>query len=214
MRCKVLVEGTSDVPVVEEILTRRLNLAKGTEFLVIAHQGKGRLPEGGGGDEDTMADTLLGALPATLRGLAQEPGLCVVVLVDADVEDCRVLKGRLLDMYEALDAKPETVLFRIAVEETESWFIADPEAVRLAYPHADVGRLRDIAPDAVVGAWERLAESLGRDPRIPNTKRKKKTWAERIAPHLDLNAPRSPSLGAFINGVSRCLHQAPEQRPL
>lgn len=211
MRCKVLVEGTADVPVVEEILTRRFNLRKGREFTVIAHQGKGRLPEAGA---EPMIDTLLGALPATLRGLAREAELCVVVLVDADNEDCRNLKGCLLDMYNALDAKPETVLFRIAVEETESWFIADPEAVRRAYPLADVGRLQGIAPDAVVGAWERLAETLGRDPRILNTKRKKKTWAERIAPHLNLDAPPSPSLGAFINGISRCLQEMPEQRPL
>lgn len=208
MRCKVLVEGTSDVPVVEEILGRRLNLAKGREFAVIPHRGKGRLPAAG---EEAGAETLLGALPATLRGLAAEAGLCVVVLVDADDEDCRDLKRRLLDMYDALDAKPAAVLFRIAVEETESWFIADPEAVRLAYPQAEVDRLRGIAPDTVVGAWERLAESLGRDPRIPNTKRKKKTWAEQIAPHLDLDSPRSPSLVAFISGVSRCLQELPEQ---
>ncbi|MEW5773198.1 MAG: DUF4276 family protein [Thermodesulfobacteriota bacterium] len=210
MRCKVLVEGTSDVPVVEEILARRLKLVKGREFVVIAHRGKGRLPGPGEGVEEY---TLLGALPATLRGLSQEPGLCVVVLVDSDTEDCRELKQRLLDMYAGLDAKPEIVLFRIAVEETESWLIADPEAVRQAFPQADVDRLRSIAPDAVVGAWERLAESLGRDPRIANTKRKKKTWAERIAPHLNLDAPVSPSLEAFISGVSRCLDQTQEQFP-
>ena len=71
---------------------------------------------------------LLDQLPAKLRGYGKSlAGMdcLVVVLIDADDEDCKDLKTRLLRLYDELESKPPSVLFRIAVEETESWFLAD-----------------------------------------------------------------------------------------
>lgn len=93
--------------------------------------------------------------------MARIEGIAVVVLVDADDDECRVLKQKLLNMYGALPTKPARCPFRIAVEETESWFLAQPDAVRAAYSTADRSVLQGIEPDAVCGAWERLAECLG-----------------------------------------------------
>ncbi len=104
-------------------------------------------------------------------------------------------------MYQSLRKRPPRVLFRIAVEETESWFLADPEAIKRAFPRARLKRLPKGPPDAVVGAWERLAETLGKS-RASGAPAEKRSWAEAISPHLDLDAPESPSLRALIRGIA------------
>lgn len=203
---EVLCEGSSDVPAVREVLTRRFELVEEETFRIHPHQGKGRLP---GSDRLLKAppgrqNQLLTQLPIKLKNYGSQAvggyATSVLVLVDADREDCRSLKERLATVYENLPTKPERCLFRIAVEETESWFLADPDAVKGAYPRAKVAALRRHAPDSVCGAWERLAEAIGEDPRAC-TGADKVRWAEKISPFLDLEEPRSPSLAALINGV-------------
>jgi len=93
--------------------------------------------------------------------------------------------------------KSPRVLFAIAVEETESWFIADTEAIKKAYPDANLSQLKKIAPDTVCGAWEKLSES------IQARSKDKATWAEKISPHLNLINPKSPSLKKTIEGIDK-----------
>jgi hypothetical protein len=134
---------------------------------------------------------------------------CVVVLVDADNDDCKELKQALIELYRTLgpDKRPAKVLFRIAVEETESWFIADKNAIRAAFPHANLNKLpKKKLPDSIIGAWEKLAEVLGRNPKECDGK-DKFDWATAISPHLDLAQPKSPSLKAFVEGIMRLLEQ-------
>ena len=57
--------------------------------------------------------------------------------------------------------------------------------------------LKNIEPDAVVGAWEKLALALGLDPKKVSGLTKHE-WASRIAPYLDLDAPKSPSFSKLI----------------
>ena len=199
------MEGGADRPVVKEILQRRFGLEDGLGFRIHPHKGKGRLPNNPLARPDIKHRGLLDQLPAKLRGMSwMGEDCCLVVLVDADAQDCVELKRQLVELYQTLDRKPGRVLFRIAVEETESWFIADPKAVKKAYPTADIGPLKKIKPDAVVGAWERLAESLKKKPALCRGLDKHQ-WAQRIGPHLDLDKPLSPSLRAFIGGIERCL---------
>ena len=107
-------------------------------------------------------------------------------------------------MLDALPEKPQ-VLFRIAVEETESWFIADMNALQKAFPVGlDKKVLKNIPADAVVGAWEKLALALHFNPKII-TGPTKFEWAEKIAPHLDLDNPKSPSFRKLIEGVASIL---------
>jgi len=207
---EVLCEGTSDVPAIREVLTRRFKLKEGENFRIHPHRGKGKLPaidtclqKPSTGDE-----TLLSQLPIKLKnmGMQTQGGfeVAVIVVVDADDEDCKELKKKLLDVYDVIPTKPKSVLFRIAVEETESWFIADTNAVRKAYSKATIANLKNINPDAICGAWERLAECLGYDV-TDSRGREKVEWATTISPHLELNSPKSPSLAALIIGIERIL---------
>lgn len=205
---EVLVEGSSDVPTVKEILQRKFGLVENESFRVHAHRGKGALPIHVNSQPDRTRQGLLDQLPAKLRGYSGLPaGYCVIVLVDADSEDCRDLKQRLVLLYRNLVRKPCCVLFRIAVEETESWFLADPDAIRAAYPRARLQRLPSEGPDAVVGAWERLAEVLNLRPEDCDGA-DKRNWAEKISRHLNLEDPASPSLSAFLNGVEKVIEKS------
>lgn len=200
---EVLVEGGADVPAVKEILQRKFGLEEGQSFRIHPHKGKGTLPANPLARPDIRHRGLLDQLPAKLRGMSwMDEDYCLVVLVDADNENCVELKQQLIDLYEEIDRKPVNVLFRIVVEETESWFVADTNAVKRAYPGADIGKLQNIALDSVVGAWERLAEALNKRPKQCRGIDKYE-WAETISPHLNLDIPFSPSLRAFITGIER-----------
>jgi hypothetical protein len=203
MFMEVLVEGGADVPAVREILERKFNLKKDINFRIHPHRGKGKLPENILSKPNPSNRGLLDQLPAKLRGFGKLPGcFCVVVLVDADDDNCKDLKSDLIDVYRKIDSKPSCVLFRIAVEETESWFIADAIAVKRAYPKADLNKISKSPPDSIIGAWENLAKALGRKPE-DCIGADKFEWAMRISPYLDLEDPKSPSLNAFLLGINK-----------
>lgn len=202
-RFEVLVEGVSDVPAVREVLTRQFGLVEGQDFRIHPHRGRGKLPLNPLAMPDPRQPTLLHQLPAKLQGYSHwGPDVCVLVVIDADDTPCSELLAELRAMLLQLPKRPQRVLFRLAVEETESWFIADLQAVRSAFPNAKLQRIRDIAPDSIVGAWERLAEAVG-TPAQRGSPVDKVGWARRIAPYLDLQNPPSPSLAKFIEGVAR-----------
>ena len=202
-RLEVLLEGQSDAPAVREILVRRFGLVENEHFRLHPHRGKGTLPTNPLARPEPQRRGLLDQLPAKLRGwsyLGNET--CVVVVLDADKDPCDELLTRLKLMLDQLPKRPPRVLFRIAIEETESGFIADSAAVHAAYPKARIAKLQRIAPDAIVGASEKLAAALG-IPVTQVTGASKHQWAQRIAPHLDLDDPPSPSLRKLLSGLSR-----------
>lgn len=202
---EALVEGESDVPTVREILTRRFGLMENERFRIHPHQGKGRLPQNPAGKPEPNRRGLLDQLPAKLRAYSSlTADFLVLVLVDADRQKCEELKKDLLAMYRSLKKRPPNVLFRIAVEETESWFLADADAIRKAYPRARMTELPKGPPDAVIGAWERLAKVLRKSTKDGSPVEKRR-WAEAISRHLDLWNPRSPSLRALVQGLARYL---------
>jgi hypothetical protein len=205
---EVLCEGSSDVPAIREVLTRGLNLTEDEEFRIHPHSGKGRLPENPLARPVPGRNTLLDQLPIKLRNYGKQAKggyeTAVLVLIDADDDDCKKLKQSLIDLLEELDSKPRRVLFRIAVEETESWFIADIKAVKRAYPRAKIAELKSIKPDSICGAWEKLAEALGLNPKTDSDKI---GWATTISPHLDFQKPKSPSLGVLLAGIPELLKQ-------
>jgi hypothetical protein len=206
MFLEVLVEGGADVPTIREILQRRFNLIENTHFCIHPHKGKGKLPQKANAHPKRRG--LLDQLPAKLRAYSHLPdGYCIVVVVDADNDDCKRLKESLITLYRTLKQRPACVLFRIAVEETESWFLADKTAIKLAFPHANLNKLpKKKTPDSIIGAWEKLAEVLGKNPSECDGK-DKFDWARTISPYLDLEEPNSPSLKAFIDGIARVLGQ-------
>lgn len=204
---EILVEGSSDVPTMRELFTRKFGLEEKVNFRIHPHKGRGRLPTNILGEPDPKRQTLLDQLPAKLRGFSYLGNdACVVVLVDADDTPPEQLLGELNLMIQQLPRRPDNVIFRLAVEETESWFIADTQAIQKAYPKAKLQRLRNIQPDSIVGAWEALADAIG-EKRNEVTGPDKFKWAEKIAPHLDLEEPTSPSFKSLIEGIAEKIDQ-------
>lgn len=195
---EVLVEGSSDVPAIREILSRKFSLTERDDFRIHSHQGRGNLPSDVLRKPGLKNRSLLNQLPAKLRGFSTwfSKQHWVLVVIDADSTPCDELLRDLNAMLLKIPKSPR-VLFAIAVKETESWFIADTEAIKKAYPDANLLPLKKIAPDTVCGAWEKLSES------IHARSKDKTTWAEKIAPHLNLINPNSPSLKKTIEGIDK-----------
>lgn len=202
MMFHVLVEGSSDEPTVKEIMTRKFGMVHGSQFQVHPHGGKGELPDDPNAKPAEMDRTLLGTLPAKLRGYAGSgDSTCVVVLLDQDDDDCAALLNGLKAMLGQLSKRPANVLFRIAMEEIEAWFLADRKAVKAAYPTVSFDGVPRSNSDLIDDPSDVLAKCLG-EP-LPSTGQVKATWAENIAPKIDLDKPKSPSLRKFIEGVGR-----------
>lgn len=146
---------------------------------------------------------LLAKLPARLRGYVHwgVDDLHVVVVVDRDDDDCHELKRKLVAI--GADAGCPA-LFRIAVEELESWFLGDVPALRGAFPRVPAALARRSAfrdPDAVRGGtWEALERVLQRAGYYA-TGMPKVEVATRVAEQMDPEANRSASFRAFRDGV-------------
>lgn len=205
MRLHVLVEGESEEALMRGWLPRFLPPRH--SFVVIRHRGKGRLPRDPLNVPDIRREGLLDQLPAKLRayGRSLNPATDrVLVLVDADDDPCLELKQRLLDVLEGCDPRP-VVLFRLAIEETEAFYLGDPQAIRRAFPQARARLRRRMASyeqDSICGTWELFQRVIG------NPIEDKVEWAERIAPHLGIvwqgvNANRSPSFRQLCEGLLR-----------
>ena len=207
MFIEVLTEGASDVPVVREVLVRYFGLNEHIDFRIHPHQGRGSIPLTPLAQPNPKHRGLFDQLPAKLRGFGKymDEQSLVLVLADVDNDDCVQLLAELNALLLSLPSRPPRVLFRLAIEETESWFLADTHAVKNAFPNAKIGQVQNIQPDARVGAWEKLAECLGRKS-TEVTGKDKTYWAEQIAPHLNFEAPYSPSLGKLISGLKRELN--------
>ena len=156
-RLIVFVEEESAEAALHAILPK---LLPGLGFQIIRFQGK---------------QNLLRNLPARLRGFKSwlPEGWLLLVLVDRDNDDCRDLKQSLEAIASQAGLRSKSavtggtrfqILNRIAIEELESWFFGDWEAVCLAYPKAPrhipvKHQYRD--PDAISGGtWEALERIL------------------------------------------------------
>jgi hypothetical protein len=169
---------------------------------------------------------LLRQLPNRLRAYpdwlphAYGPDWCVVVLIDEDREDCRVLKQKLeafahdaglttRTQVQTGAAGPYHVVNRIAVEEIEAWFFGDVDALRAAYPRVPAmlgakAGYRD--PDAIGGG---TAQALERElrPHFPAGMPKVEV-ARTIAPHMVPDRNRSRSFQVFRDALRDLAHAA------
>lgn len=158
---------------------------------------------------------LLAKLPERLRGYASwlPTDWRIVVVLDADSDDCRALKARLEHAATSVGLFTKTapglrggftVLNRLAVEELEAWFFGDVAALRSVYPRlpatlASKSAYRD--PDAVRGgtweALERVLQAAGYYPSgLP-----KIAAAGQIAAAMDPGVNRSGSFRCFVDGL-------------
>ena len=194
----VLVEEPSMEMALEQLLPRML---AGADFQIIRFQCK---------------DDLLKNLTDRLRGYSQwlPANWVILVLVDRDDDDCRVLKqamekmaadARLLSKTLAGHGQPFQVANRIAVEELEAWFFGDWTAVQAAYPRVSASQaskhgFRD--PDAVLGGtWEALERVLKKAGYF-KTGLRKMECAKQVAQHMEPARNASRSFQAFAGAVA------------
>jgi hypothetical protein len=171
---------------------------------IIKHRGKGRLPGDPYRLPDVRREGLLDQLPAKLRayGRTLDPSTDrVLVFLDLDQDACLDLKGRLLRVLESCNPRP-VVLFRIAIEEMEAFYLGDSAAIRRAFPQAKLQRIRNYEQDSICGTWE-LFQYV-----ICSPIEDKVDWAERMGAHLGTawrgpNANGSPSFRQFCTGLLR-----------
>lgn len=161
-------------------------------------------------------DDLLKNLPDRLRGYSTwlPDNWAILVLVDRDDDDCRVLKQTLEDMAvragllskaRAGNGNRFQVANRIAVEELEAWFFGDWTAVQAAYPRVPAtipqkAGYRD--PDGIHGGtWEALERILKRAGYF-KTGLRKMECARTVAQQMEPNRNTSQSFRAFVGAVS------------
>jgi hypothetical protein len=75
----------------------------------------------------------------------------------------------------------KATLIRIAVEETEAFYLGDRKALKRAFPKAKLPKLSMYQQDSVCGTWERFQEVIG------VTFEDKVSWGEKMGEFLDTN---------------------------
>ena len=211
MHFEVLAEDPSGSIALGHILGKILG-ANYTEHSWRMHpyKGKGRLPNNLYEAPSPQNQQLLNNLPSLLRGLGRsldESTSVVVVVVDLDDDDCQRFKQDLLDVLNACNPRPRT-LFRIAIEESESWLLGDRAAVKAAYPNARDAVLNGYVQDSICGTWEALADAVHqggaaklKELGFPADGEAKCEWARSIAPRMDVDRNQSKSFQVFRDGV-------------
>ncbi len=194
----LLVEEPSMEAFVRALLPRLLPANRG--FEVHAFQGK---------------SDLLGKLEKRLRAYARwlPDDWRLVVVVDRDDDDCRMLKRQLetLATRSGLRTRGSSgmtgwqLVNRIAIEELEAWYFGDWDAVKAAYPRVKQGiaqRQGFREPDAIAGGtWEAFERVMQRHGYFKSGLTKIEA-ARNIAAHLDPARNRSKSFQAFRSALA------------
>lgn len=194
-----MVEGPAEVTFLEALLPR---LLPAHSFQVYPHQGRGRLSTDPNKEPAPTQRGLFDNLATTLRvwGRHFDPAVDrVVVLADVDEDDCAELLGRLESLHKKINPRPRTI-FRLAIEETEAWYLGDAAAVRKAFPEASRNKLAAWKPDRVGRTWELFQEIIGAQSED------KPGWGEAMGAVLAVDEPlerknRSPSFRKFCRRV-------------
>lgn len=141
---------------------------------------------------------LLKRLPQRLRGYASwlPKDWRILVVVDRDDDDCRLLKRTLESIAGEAGLTTRTVasggrfqvINRIAIEELEAWYFGDWTAVRTAYPRVKAtipatSPYRD--PDRIAGGTWEAFERVLQDAGYFRTGLRKIEAARTIAIHME-----------------------------
>jgi hypothetical protein len=218
-----LSEDSSGAKLLGFLLPRLLGeSAEPHTWRIHSYKGVGRIPPGLK-PGDARKRILLDQLPRLLRGYSRTPGIdAVVVVLDSDRKDCRAFLDELTELADActqplgpfLRTRTMPILFRLAIEETEAWYLGDREALAEAYPAGRWAVLDGYEQDAVCGTWERLADAVhpGGHKAVqqagwPRAGDLKHQWAEQIGPHLVPDRNVSPSFGKLRSGLLRLISE-------
>ena len=214
MHFEVLVEDQSGKRMLDILIPKIIGNQH--SFKVHAYQGIGRIPRNLTNSTDARNRRLLDQLPRLLRGygntFANYPtnySAAVILVCDLDDRCLKVFREELFTVLNACNPKPET-RFCIAIEEGEAWLLGDITAIKTAYPNAKDDILNCYENDSICGTWERLADAVfrGGADRLKkegwkSVGREKSTWAERIAPHMNVEINKSPSFCYFRTKIRK-----------
>jgi hypothetical protein len=222
MHFEILSEDSSGRRLLEQLMPKLIGRnGEPHTWRSHAYRGIGRIPKGLSTSADPSKRILLDQLPRLLRGYANTPGIdAVVVVLDVDARDCVAFLAELTSLAESCGATQFT-LFRLAIEEIESWYLGDHSAMRRAYPKAQLKALDHYIQDSICGTWELVAEALYpggsravRQAGWPLPGQIKHEWAGRIGPFLDPDTNLSPSFGKLRDGIRRLAGLPPPDEPV
>lgn len=211
MHIEILVEDSSGKKLLQSLLPRMVGLhGQPHTWRVLSYKGVGRIPKNMSARSDPAKRILLDQLPRLLQGYGRTRGIdAVVVVIDTDKRDCKVLLKDLQAVASACDPAPNTI-FRLAIEEVEAWYFGDQTALLGAYPRARQDVLKKYEQDSLCDTWELLADAIHPGGRAavkragwPLSGQLKHEWAEKIGPLLDVENNQSPSFGKLRDGFYR-----------
>ncbi len=211
MHIEILVEDSSGAKVVSMLLPAVIGQhGEPHTWRIHPYKGIGRLPSGLSTNADPAKRALLNQLPRLLSGYGRTPGVdAVVVVLDSDRRDCATFLADLKAVMQQCNPAPKT-LFRLAIEEMESWFLGDKPAVLAAYPKARKEILSGYRQYSICGTWELLADAVypGGSAAIIKAGwslpgEVKHAWADHICPNMDVELNQSPSFCKFRDGLRK-----------
>lgn len=152
----------------------------GINFLLLPHEGKSDLDK---------------SIPKKLRAW-REPGVKFVIVRDNDGADCGKVK---LHLQQLSTDSTGPVLIRLICQELESWYLADADALKAAYPEHEKTIIKLLKrfpdPDTCLKPSHELERKLNVF--------QKRDAARRLGHLLDGNQTRSHSFRVFATGVAR-----------
>ena len=208
MHFEILVEDQSGKRMLDILIPKIIGDQH--SFQVHGYQGIGRIPRNLTSSTDARNRLLLSQLPRLLRAYgntfsnypANYPA-AVILVCDLDNRCLKLFREKLFTVLSVCNPKPET-RFCIAVEEGEAWLLGDIPAIKAAYPNARDNVLNRYENDSICGTWEFLADAVFQGGSSALRRKggqtvgtEKSAWAERIAPHMNVETNTSPSFCYF-----------------
>lgn len=207
MHFEILVEDISGKTTLDLLIPKIIDLNKNT-FNVKSYKGVGHISQGLKPNTNANQRQLLDQLPRLIEGYGKTWAssnytATLIVICDLDNRCLKIFRQELLNCVNKCNSKPITY-FCIAIEEMEAWFLGDFSAIQKAYPKTKLRVLQTYKPDNICGTWEKLADAIfkGGSKKLQQDNwsaigKEKSIWAEKIAPHIDINKNASPSFHYF-----------------
>ncbi|WP_130472473.1 DUF4276 family protein [Candidatus Magnetaquicoccus inordinatus] len=217
MHFEILVEGQADHIALAILLPKIIGSYRQPHtWKIHPHRGVGKVPEDLFAIPHVHDRSLLHNLPSKLRSYGRElqKDEMVVVLLDLDERtDCRHFKEQLTQILTSCNPAPKC-LFRIAIRELESWFFADPLAIKSCYPAAHISFLQGTLFPETEGGWEELALLIPPPDGMTDLPKKaekrsarigdyKVRWAKKITPFMDVERNWNDSFIQFRDGLRK-----------
>lgn len=209
MHIEILVEDSSGAKLLSILVPKIIGEHSHPHtWNIHQYKGIGRVPKGLTPKSDPQKRILLDQLPKILNGYGKTPGIdAVVVVLDSDNRDCASFLAELKNVAKVHHA-PSNIMFRLAIEEIEAWYLGDPKALQRAFPRIKQPSLKKYKQDGICGTWELLADAVypGGSAKIkkegwPLSGQIKHEWAERIGPLLSVDGNKSPSFNKLCQGL-------------